>query len=586
MTDMDYIQNISFNVASPEKDMVEGEEVPQLPLRGGLAIPSGGSERGSKKSDASPRAGTPLDEKKTWYLGKYPTYKQRNKEYKELFNNNTNSKFIVDFACAYNKDILHQGRMYLSTQHCCFYSNIFGFENNLNIPWKKIVGVSKEKTAFFIPNAIHISSDTNQYFFTTFANRDATFAILHRLWEGILSGQPMSEEEVCQMIMCQYPEEEFGEGGQQLHQDVPDAEETEEPPQGREGDEEGNLEESIKAWTQDTPGTLILDRVVTKPLSQVYSMLYTNSNFYFNFQKDRGSTELDVGDWELTASGTSSREVAYNMKMNNPVGPKTCQVKEIQLKRAGSLDQQLYCIDTEAFNSGVPYADSFTVRTHVCAHKEDDNTTRLTVKAEIVFRKDLWNFLKTKIETNAWAGIRTYYQDLGEALEAHREDQPGVAHPLKRRLSQNINRLEAVVHDTEGEGAGTRSLFRGNIFLGLVIALLCLTCVLNIVVLVRLTSSPEGSPPLAAPTIPPALLEKLPETDQDWVLLLQAQAAKHHQIAQGISDSLKQVSAALSKSEKILENVGQMLRQELSQADLDTLIETIQKQKSSLKQEL
>jgi len=110
--------------------------------------------------------------------------------------------------------------------------------------------------------------------------------------------------------------------------------------------------------------------------------------------------------------------------------------------------------------------------------------------------------------------------------------------------------------------------------------------VLNIVVLVRLTSSPEGSPPLAAPTIPPALLEKLPETDQDWVLLLQAQAAKHHQIAQGISDSLKQVSAALSKSEKILENVGQMLRQELSQADLDTLIETIQKQKSSLKQEL
>ena len=50
------------------------------------------------------------------------------------------------------------------------------------------------------------------------------FYIHCRLWEGILSGQPMSEEEVCQMIMCQYPEEEFGEGGQQLHQDVPDAE--------------------------------------------------------------------------------------------------------------------------------------------------------------------------------------------------------------------------------------------------------------------------------------------------------------------------------------------------------------------------
>ena len=31
----------------------------------------------------------------------------------------------------------------------------------------------------------------------------------------------------------------------------------------------------------------------------------------------------------LYYSGTSSREVAYNMKMNNPVGPKTCQVNNI-----------------------------------------------------------------------------------------------------------------------------------------------------------------------------------------------------------------------------------------------------------------
>ena len=41
------------------------------------------------------------------------------------------------------------------------------------------------------------------------------------------SGQPMSEEEVCQMIMCQYPEEDFKDDvlqAQDGHQDVPDAE--------------------------------------------------------------------------------------------------------------------------------------------------------------------------------------------------------------------------------------------------------------------------------------------------------------------------------------------------------------------------
>ena len=69
------------------------------------------------------------------------------------------------------------------------------------------------------------------------------------------------------------------------------------------------------------------------------------------------------------------------------------------MKRLGCIEDRLYCIDTEAFNSGVPYADSFTVRTHVCLYKDEDNTTKLSVKAEIVFRKDLWNFLKTKIGT-------------------------------------------------------------------------------------------------------------------------------------------------------------------------------------------
>ncbi len=32
-----------------------------------------------------------------------------------------------------------------------------------------------------------------------------------------------------------------------------------------------------------------------------------------------------------------SREVAYNMRMHNPVGPKTCQVKETQFLRRESV---------------------------------------------------------------------------------------------------------------------------------------------------------------------------------------------------------------------------------------------------------
>merc|ERR1719391_621236 len=86
----------------------------------------GVSGHGSRRSNPSPRPGTPMDERKNWYLGMYPTYKSRCKEFKELFDE-LDAKFIVDFSCAYSKDILHQGRMYLSTHYCCFYSNIFGW---------------------------------------------------------------------------------------------------------------------------------------------------------------------------------------------------------------------------------------------------------------------------------------------------------------------------------------------------------------------------------------------------------------------------------------------------------------------------
>ena len=73
------------------------------------------------------------------------------------------------------------------------------------------------------------------------------------------------------------------------------------------------------------------------------------------------------------------------------------QVREMQLLQGDCITGEIYCIDTEAFNSGVPYADSFTVKTHICAYKDTAKSCRVTVKAEIVFKKELWNYLKGKI---------------------------------------------------------------------------------------------------------------------------------------------------------------------------------------------
>jgi hypothetical protein len=306
------------------------------------------------------------EEKRSWFEGMYPNYKSRNKEYKELFSEEK-FKFVVDFSCAHSKDILRQGRMYISTGFVCFYSKIFGYEHALKIPFEEIIDVSKEKTAFFIPNAIQIVTKWKKtYFFTTFHNRDSTFDILTMLWGTAKNGDMISEDEICQIIMVQYPEEDVGDVAASRPTSVAfslgppstldinldqNQNQTRDPGVGM----SEHLKEIVNDWLESVPGNIVLNIVIQKPVGDIQTLLFTNSNFYFTFQKNRGTTELDVADWESGAGEQGrTREVSYNMKINNPVGPKTSQVKEIQIERTCSTPDQIECIDLEAVNSGFP----------------------------------------------------------------------------------------------------------------------------------------------------------------------------------------------------------------------------------------
>lgn len=48
--------------------------------------------------------------------------------------------------------------MYITSKFICFYSNLFGLEKKIRIPYSHIKNVTKENTAMVIPNAIAIST--------------------------------------------------------------------------------------------------------------------------------------------------------------------------------------------------------------------------------------------------------------------------------------------------------------------------------------------------------------------------------------------------------------------------------------------
>ncbi|CAM9508498.1 unnamed protein product, partial [Discosporangium mesarthrocarpum] len=93
-----------------------------------------------------------------------------------------------DFSCAVESRILLHGRMYVTGLFVCFYSNLFGFEKIIKIPFCHMHCITKEKTALFIPNAIAIITSKKEYIFRSFWDREDAYKTLrncHRASQGL-----------------------------------------------------------------------------------------------------------------------------------------------------------------------------------------------------------------------------------------------------------------------------------------------------------------------------------------------------------------------------------------------------------------
>ncbi|CAF0997052.1 unnamed protein product, partial [Didymodactylos carnosus] len=134
------------------------------------------------------------------------TYRQRSEEFKRIFKDLPNDeRLIVDYSCAWQKEILIQGRMFLSQNYFCFHANFLKWETNLCIRCKDIVSLTKEKTAKVIPNAIEIRNNKQErYFFASFAARDKTYMMIFRIWQNALLDQPLSSQQLWAMVHESY----------------------------------------------------------------------------------------------------------------------------------------------------------------------------------------------------------------------------------------------------------------------------------------------------------------------------------------------------------------------------------------------
>ncbi|XP_016974188.2 protein Aster-B isoform X6 [Drosophila rhopaloa] len=627
------------------------------------------NEKPAKPSRLSERA-----KKKSWYNVIYPNYKSRAEDFKKLFKDVPNDeRLIVDYSCALQRDILVQGRLYVSQNYVCFHANIFSWETYVSIKWKDVTAITKEKTALVIPNAISIASGKDKYFFATFTSRDKSFLMLFRVWQNTLMNKQFSPQEIWKHVHTCYGEElglttddedyidptvdndnetdfDFhtaidedsqsqrqSQQSNQSNQSNPqlpqsgnssassgggvrasaprksktkyffnsskssanasasgsDNNKTREssrklnkkmkqnakelilssvkptelsvsvtmgaptasssstagsttassstianltgsgsgsgslsgsntaPASGSGGDKKSvekkvsttsnsaavaaaaassslatatsavpateskletkrkmgkthrqrddckNAAESVPTDVSDSSdseennlpfvpttectstheGRQIVHTILPINVDTLFNLLFSKSKFITDFHATRKSTDLVLGEWTKNEEGLQVRTVNVTVQLAASVGPKTSKVTEYQTQRECSKPGELYSIDVNSLNAGIPYADSFSVLIHFCLARTVDDHTMLSIHTQIKYKKSVWGVVKGFIEKNTWAGLEDFFGAQLHALQSETCIPPakGKGRRPRRGTATQIRPLEEVV---------------------------------------------------------------------------------------------------------------------------------------------
>uniref|UniRef100_A0A8C6VSD9 GRAM domain containing 1C n=1 Tax=Naja naja TaxID=35670 RepID=A0A8C6VSD9_NAJNA len=401
------------------------------------------------------------------------TYKYRNEEFKKQFSHLPDlERLIVDYACALQKDILLQGRLYLSENWICFYSNIFRWETMISIALKDITFMTKEKTARLIPNAIQIATEGEKFFFTSFSARDRTYLNIFRLWQNALLEKKLTKQEFWQLVHQSYGAElglnieemesiySSSEENGQLRSNLSDESGDKEPAKAvgvvqestalNEVETEfltGNsllecrqfqlLEYILSDVTvteflicvlnsspiaeeaileREIHGKLVINRIFCIGADKMFEMLFTNSHFMQTYLRTRNITDFVSTSWNQDNRGNQLRTLTYTIILNNPLIGKFTTATEKQVLHKRSHKGRSYQVDTEVVTHDVPYHDYFyTVNSFSISHMSSQKC-RLRISSDVKYKKQPWGLVKNIIEKNTWGGIQENFKQLESEL--------------------------------------------------------------------------------------------------------------------------------------------------------------------------
>jgi len=357
---------------------------------------------------------------------------KRNSEFHSMFKKiPRNERLLEDYSCALQKDILVQGRMYITEQHICFNANILGWTTSIIIPLQEIVQLEKKTIAGLFPNGIVIQTLHQKYIFASFLARDATFDLITNIWNKLVRG-PNGNIDMHVDLNDDYSQTD-------MDSDFDDSEGY----RSSDGDYDTDLDEDdddddfgldnnssnaaligpmkhapTEPEHEEISGeTKIKEETVDAPLGKVFQTLFgddtNNMKRILEVQKNKEIS--NIPKFSKDVGGVPKREYQYIKPLNGSVGPKEtlCQVVET----IDHKDFKTYVLVTQSTkNPDVPSGNSFTVQTQIYLSWGPKNSTTLTVYSSIKWTAKSW--IKSAVEKGTIDGQKESINILIDELKS------------------------------------------------------------------------------------------------------------------------------------------------------------------------
>lgn len=406
---------------------------------------------------------------------------KKNNEFHSLFKDtgvSPDEKLIVDHSCALSKDILLQGRIYISNQNICFYSNILGWVSTVVISFKEIVQIEKKTTAGIFPNGIVIDTLHSKYIFVSFLSRDATFDLITDVWNQIILGRryikAVGSNENFSDLHSNFSLSNSSDHSSFDDMDIDDMDDDDEHDDdddinGTDMTSSDELEDdsilasgkrskanTVTTVTADFPGPtthaatsfdykpvtnerLISEVKVDAPIGQVAQILYGDDT-------KRLSAILKAQDnFDLSPIPpllkSKTRDYSYYKPLHFGFGPN--KTKCLIVDKVLNYDLENYVqVIQESKTPDVPSGNSFTVRTNTILTWDANNSTKITSYFLCEWSSKSW--LKSAIEKGAFDGVAdTTKTQINEIIKYVKEDKSksparkSFSQPKKSKSSEN-----------------------------------------------------------------------------------------------------------------------------------------------------